>query len=169
MKKEPTTPDFYAGQPIDPADLRYRDDFLDELWDTLEKQHVLLTAPRRTGKTSIMDHLHDAPREGWTVIKENVQDLGHPADFFLAILARFNDEHPRFFRDKISSGWNLTKQAFEKIESFGVSEFKVALRESDPDWQKNWKQHGQSLLERLRIEGSRTLIIVDELPDMLLN
>lgn len=162
-------PDFYTGAPIDAADLRYRDDFVHLVWDELRTKHVVLTAPRRTGKTSIMDHLRARPRAGFTVIYENVQDLEHPADFFASLLARFHDEHPKLFRDVLGRGWDLVATALRKIESIGVSEFKVALRESDPDWRTNWKRHGAQFLDRVRHHDKPVLLIVDELPDMLLN
>jgi hypothetical protein len=97
-----------------------------------------------------MDHLLHHPKNEFLVIKENVQDLNHPADFFLSLLARFHDEHPNLMRDSLSKGWILVKTALEKIESIGVSEFKVALRESDPQWQENWRRHGDGLLKKLR-------------------
>lgn len=154
---------------MDHTDLRYRDEFLFLLWETLTRNHVLLTAPRRTGKTSVMDHLLHHPQNGFLVLKENVQDLNHPADFFLAILARFHDEHPKLLRDTLSTGWCLVKNALDKIESIGASEFKVALRDNDPKWQENWRKHGEALLEQLRAHGQPMLIVIDELPDMLLN
>ena len=169
MEKSDLTPEFYTGSPLDSTDLRYRDEFIEELWDTLLTKHVLLVAPRRTGKTSVMDHFVSHPKTGYIVVKENVQDLDHPADFFLSLLSRFNDEHPSILRKLQESGWKLMKDAFSKIENVGISEFKVALRESDPSWQENWRQHGYDLLSRLRKQGQPTLLIIDELPDMLLN
>ena len=56
-----STPEFYTAAPVDPVDLRFREGFLTELWETLRTGHVVLTAPRRTGKTSVMDHLRDHP------------------------------------------------------------------------------------------------------------
>jgi hypothetical protein len=41
---------FYVGQVVDPEDLFFRDAFISELWNTLQRQHVILTAPRRSGK-----------------------------------------------------------------------------------------------------------------------
>ena len=76
------TPEFYTGAPVDPVDLRFREAFLAKLWQTLSTGHVVLTAPRRTGKTSVMDHLRDHPRNNFSVVSINVQDLTHPADFF---------------------------------------------------------------------------------------
>ena len=111
-----------------------------------------------------MDHLVAHPRNGYIVLKENVQDLSHPADVLLSLLARFHDEHPVLLRDTLSSGWGLLKSAFAKLESLSVSEFKVALRESEPNWKENWRKHGGDLLRQLRKHGSPILLIIDELP-----
>jgi hypothetical protein len=48
--------DFYTGSPVDPNELWFRDEFIDRLWEVLRGEHVVLAAPRRTGKTSVMDH-----------------------------------------------------------------------------------------------------------------
>ena len=54
-----STPEFYTGAPVDPVDLRFRGAFVAELWRTLRTGHVVLTAPRRTGKTSVMSWLRN--------------------------------------------------------------------------------------------------------------
>ena len=59
-----STPEFYTGAPVDPVDLRFRGAFVADLWRTLRTGHVVLTAPRRTGKTSVMDYLRDHPENG---------------------------------------------------------------------------------------------------------
>ena len=163
------TPEFYTGAPVDPVDLRFRGAFLAELWQTLSTQHAVLTAPRRTGKTSVMDHLRDRPEHGFSVISINVQDLTHPADFFQALLDALHDAHPEFLRDQLAKGWELVSGALRKIDEVDVGGFKLALRRSDPDWDKNWRQHGDRLLTQARNTGRPILFIVDEFPDMLLN
>jgi precorrin isomerase len=47
---------FYTGSPVDPSDLRYRDDFIKEAWEALQNSHVVLTdLPPKTGiNSSIM-------------------------------------------------------------------------------------------------------------------
>ena len=35
MKKLAHPPDFYTGSPIDPEDLWFREEFIEQLWDTL--------------------------------------------------------------------------------------------------------------------------------------
>ncbi len=163
------TPEFYTGAPVDPVDLRFRETFLADLWQTLRTGHVVLTAPRRTGKTSVMDYLRDHPENGFSVVSINVQDLTHPADFFQVLLDGFHDAHPDFVRDRLAAGWELVSGVLGKVDEIGVGGFKLALRRSDPDWRENWRQHGDTFLAQARNTGVPILFIIDEFPDMLLN
>ena len=163
------TPEFYTGAPVDPGDLRFRGVFVAELWRTLRTAHLVLTAPRRTGKTSVMDYLRDHPENGFSVVSINVQDLTHPADFFQVLLDGFHDAHPDFVRDRLAAGWGLVSGVLERVEEIGAGGFKLALRQSDPDWHENWRQHGDTLLAQARNTGVPILFVIDEFPDMLLN
>ena len=162
-------PEFYIGAPVDPVDLRFREAFLAELWQTLSTGHVVLTAPRRTGKTSVMDYLRDHPKNGFSVVSINVQDLTHPADFFQVLLDGFHDAYPDFVRDQLATGWKLVSGVLGKIDEIGVGGFKLGLRQSDPDWRTNWRQHGDTFLAQARKTRAPILFIIDEFPDMLLN
>ena len=163
------TPEFYTGAPVDPIDLRFRGAFVTELWRVLRTGHLVLTAPRRTGKTSVMDYLRDHPENGFRVVSINAQDLAHPADFFQVLLDAFHDAHPDFLRDRLAAGWGLVSGVLDKVESIGVGTFKLALRGSDPDWRENWRRHGDTFLARARNAGEPILFIIDEFPDMLIN
>ena len=168
MKME-NTPEFYTGAPVDPVDLRFRGVFVGELWQKLSTGHVVLTAPRRTGKTSVMDYLRDHPENGFTVVSINVQDLAHPADFFQVLLDELHDAHPDLVRDQLAAGWVLLSGVLGKVDEIGVSGFRVALRGGDPDWRANWRQHGDKFLSQARATGFKILLIVDEFPDLLIN
>ncbi|MDE0054580.1 MAG: AAA family ATPase [Gammaproteobacteria bacterium] len=164
-----STPEFYTGAPVDPMDLRFRENFVSELWQALRTGHVVLTAPRRTGKTSVMDYLRDHPENGFSVVSINVQDLTHPADFFQVLIDGFHDAHPDYVRDQLAAGWDLVSNVLRKIDEVDVGGFKLALRQSDPDWRSNWRQHGDTFLAQARNADTPILFIVDEFPDMLLN
>ena len=168
MPARPDCPEFYTGAPVDSSDLMFRDVFLAELWEALQTRHVLLTAPRRTGKTSVMDHLRDVPQHGFTVIYQNVQDLTHPADFFQTLLDTLQDQHPEYVK-RLAQGWKLLTDALGRISEIEFGEFKVGLRNIDPNWRDNWRQHGDKLLDQIRKQEAPVLLIVDELPDMLFN
>ena len=164
----PKSPDFYTGSVIEAEDLLFREAFIDHLWETLESMHVLLKAPRRCGKTSVMEHLRRYPRHNFAVIYENVQDLSHPADFFLAILDKFRDAHPGVF-DSLIDGWKSVRSWLPKAEGLEVGEFKLKFREHEADYREQWRQHGDTLFARLHTLDRPVLIIVDEFPDMMLN
>ena len=77
------------GQPVAGDDLYGREYELDRLWEQLEQgEHILMLAPRRVGKTSLMLELENAPRGGWDVINVDVQGGEGPEDCFAAILAK---------------------------------------------------------------------------------
>lgn len=90
-----STPDFYTGAPIDPNDLWFRDEFIAELWNELQTQHLILSAPRRTGKTSVLDYLAANPQNEFVPISVFVQDINHPADFILLMLDLFHEKYPK--------------------------------------------------------------------------
>ena len=164
-----STPEFYTGAPVDPVDLRFREGFLAELWETLRTGHVVLTAPRRTGKTSVMDHLRGHPEDGFSVVSIDVQDFTHPADLFQVLLDAFHDAHPDLVRERLAAGWELVSRALGRVGTIDVGTFKLALRDSDPDWRGNWGRHGDTFLARVRSTRIPVLFIIDEFPDMLLN
>lgn len=162
-------PDFYVGSPIDPPDLWFRDAFIADLWEILDRRHALLTAPRRTGKTSVMDHLAANPKKDFSPIQVFVQDHVHPADFILTLLDSFHDRYADLFRDSLAAGSRFFRAVLDRIEEIGVAEFKVALRGEDPDWHTNWKKHGDAFFRQVRATDHRALFIVDEFPDMIIN
>ena len=81
--------DFYTGSLVPPEDLWFRQPFIDQLWEKIRNEHVLLTAPRRTGKSSVMNHIKERPQDDLLVVYQNVQDLQHPADLFQTIIENF--------------------------------------------------------------------------------
>ncbi len=70
-----------VGSPARGSDFYNREAFISYLWKRLELGNVLLAAPRRFGKTSIMYKLLDAPRDGWKVIHVDAESIREPANF----------------------------------------------------------------------------------------
>ena len=100
------TADFVVGGVARNDDYYFRKAFLADVWDALAKDNVLLLAPRRTGKTSIMYHMLDCPKNGYRVIHLNVEDLDTPADFYLSLIDAINEHQPDFLKT-LSSTWAL--------------------------------------------------------------
>jgi len=88
--------DFITGSPARSDDFHFRRSFLEDLWDSLKKEHVLLLAPRRMGKTSVMLRLQDEPRQGQLVVFLNVEEINTPAEFCQGLITALHDQHPEY-------------------------------------------------------------------------
>lgn len=159
-------PDFIVGSVVRDEDFWFRKDFIADLWAALAKHNVLLVAPRRIGKTSVMYHLLDYPQDSWLVIHLNVEELRTPEEFFIDLLDAVNEHQPDFFRVILANSWDFLKGIFSRIEAVEAYDFKVRIRKSE-DLNKNWRSRLDELMERVSGSGQKVLFIVDELPDML--
>jgi hypothetical protein len=158
--------DFIVGSPARDDDFLFREEFVESLWEALNKHNILLLAPRRTGKTSVMYRMLDKPKDGWLVIHLNVEDLKTPVDFVISLIDAINEHQPRYLKEGLAKGWDFLSGVLSRVEKIEVSEFKIQLRKSDHSEIK-WQDRGTELIERVFNTKEKVLFIIDELPDML--
>jgi len=158
--------DFIVGSVVRDDDFWFRDDFVATLWASLNKHNVLLVAPRRIGKTSVMYRLLDNPVNEWLVIHLNVEECKTPEEFFIDLVDAVNEHQPDYFSHFLLSGWGYLKGLFNRVESVEAYELKVRIRKSE-DLNISWKSRLDELMDRVYKSKQRMLFIVDELPDML--
>jgi len=159
------TTDFVVGGVARNDDYYFHKAFIHDVWDSLKKDNVLLLAPRRTGKTSVMYHMLDHPQNSYKVIHLNVEDLETPAEFYLSLFDAINEHQPEFLK-KLSSSWDLLKNLGNRLEEISLMDFKVKLRKAT-DWEQDWKDLAQQLIDKVIDANDPVLFIIDELPDML--
>ncbi len=157
--------DFVVGGVARNDDYYFHRYFIEDIWDSLRKDNVLLLAPRRTGKTSIMYRLLDHPKNGYRVIHLNAEDLESPAEFFLSLIDAINDHQPEYLA-KITASWDLLKSIGSRIGEIDFLDFKVKLRDTI-DWENRWKELAQQFLKKIIVANEPVVFIIDELPDML--
>jgi hypothetical protein len=157
--------DFIVGSIARGSDFWFRDEFIDTLWEALKKHNVLLLAPRRIGKTTVMYRLLDEPREGYIVIHMNVEDLKTPEDFFIELIDAIHEHQPEFFRGVLVDSWDFLRGIFSRIEKAEIYKLKIELRKSET--QSKWRERVDELMDRVMKSGQKVLFIIDELPDML--
>lgn len=61
-------PNITIGPPVSGEDFFGREEIITTLWEVLQSHSVLLAAPRRVGKSSIMLKLITEPRAGFEVV-----------------------------------------------------------------------------------------------------
>ncbi len=159
-----------TGQAVIGEDLYGRESELKLLWEKLEQgEHVLMLAPRRVGKTSLMLELRREPRQNWDVFYVDVEGAEDPADCLAAIVAALavNPEYRRGI-EKIPFA-KIVTDALKSIFSF--SEISISTEKLRIELKRaigrDWKRTEDQLLERLESlpgPGRNLLIILDEFP-----
>ena len=156
-----------VGAPVRDDDLFGRKDFIDLLWNKLTKTNILLAAPRRFGKTSVMYNLIDFPKEGYRVIHLDLERIQEPVNFIIELLEQIKKDRvlSKLVIDPIKK---LGKFFKENIDSFGLEfegiGFKINLKDKIKD---NWLEFGGEVLHRLKNSQEKILFIFDELAYML--
>ena len=157
------------GQAVVGDDLYGRDYELARLWEHFDQgEHVLMLAPRRVGKTSLMLELHRAPRENWDVINVDVEGGDGPEDCvaaMLAALAAAPRYRTRFEAIPFSSTIKNVLEGVSANADIGV--LRVELKRAiGHEWDRVAAQL-QDRLINLPPTGRKLLIILDELPILI--
>jgi uncharacterized protein len=69
-----------------------RNDIIDEIYEALEEgQNLLLSAPRRVGKTSIIHYIKDNPNDDYYCVYVDTEDVSDSQTFFKVLLKAIFD------------------------------------------------------------------------------
>jgi AAA+ ATPase superfamily predicted ATPase len=155
-----------VGQPVTGADFFDREREQARIWDDLHRDHLLLLAPRRVGKTSLMLRLKQvAPEKGFRVAYCSVADAQDETGFVAKLLAAVQEE----------SGGDgvLRRLAKGPLGRFIKRVKRVEILKSSMELDRTaaveWSSLGEALIRELDGEDGRWLVLVDELPLFVLS
>ncbi len=137
-----------------------REHELTELRELLDGgAHVLLVAPRRVGKTSLMRELGRRLESTHRCLFVDLEGAQSPADA-IAELGLATRSH--------LSLWKRTQEVFrgllDNVESVGAYEVSIKLREGTAT---GWQTRGQRLLDSLSQHDEPIIVFMDELPILI--
>ncbi|HWO23310.1 MAG TPA: ATP-binding protein [Kofleriaceae bacterium] len=164
-----------VGPTVRGPDFWGREAEVQDLWRLLAHGSVLLTAPRRHGKSSLMNALADDPQAGWTVLYLDVEYVETPSDFVTEVTAALLqlDAFRKLLRAAAGAPGALLRWVGKFVGEVnsakeGLGEIKISLRDSLRD-NTSWAELAEQLLKDLeRFEG-KLLLIIDEFPMMVAN
>ena len=153
-----------VGQTPRGADFYPRDTIINRIYRRLDSgNHLYLSAPRRSGKTSIMRALEDQPREGYIFIYLNVEDCTGSEDYFRLLAEELEKSAAQ---GKLARLGEQAKGVFEsflerikKVKIAGL-ELETAATAAKPSYAESFEQ----LLRDLETGNTSIVIMVDEFP-----
>lgn len=138
------------------------------LWQHLETSHVLLLAPRRVGKTSLLLRLMDTASEhNLKAVYVSVADARNEDDVVRKLIAALatHPGSPKIWK-------RLQKGPFKRfigrlIPTIAAGPLSVELEKAAPE--EGWPKLAEAIAEAIAAVGEPWVILVDELPIFVLN
>jgi hypothetical protein len=162
MKEEWKSPNTIIG-PVATGNYYYkRPEIVNEIWDELEKgNYILIAAPRRVGKTSVMKNIEENPRENFKVIFENVQSLKSENDFYKELYKLILK---CLSNSKKIKNWFKTYISSKSITEIDINgSFKISHLEL------NYLNEINNIIPQIDKNGEIIILLIDELPEVLHN
>ena len=155
-----------VGPPVRGEDFYGREAFVGLVWQKVQAGHVLLAAPRRFGKTSVMYSLIDEPRHNFRIVHVDLQPLDEPAQLLTELIVKLSSQ--RGFSVNLPGLGEAARKVLSKVQNtldeVELFEIKLKLREQT---QQAWPEIGEALFAQLAASHHPMLFILDELPMML--
>jgi hypothetical protein len=133
-----------------------RQEIMSRAWDLLKTSNLLLLAPRRVGKSSLLNRMkEDGPNRGYKTLYLSVPDAEDELDFIKRLVRGFRNTEwgsggwVSAFKDKLPPDLEVTLKT-------GLVELKT----------KNfdWRRPAEELEALLQPGDAETLLLIDELP-----
>jgi glutathione peroxidase-family protein len=153
-------PKIIIGNAATGSEFYKRDDIIEEIWDELKKGNsVLLAAPRRVGKTSVMQYIKDESTENYKLIFSDIEGINST-----------NELYERIYTLLVNC-LNISGKAkkwfakFLKSKSITEITIKGIKFENKPT---DFLMEIEALLEEINEKDSENIILLlDELPKVL--
>ena len=144
-----------TGNPVRGANFFRRDDLIEKIWEEMELgSNILLVAPRRVGKTSLMYYLLDNPREHYHFIFLDTESVNDGNEFYKKLLSKLLTSDFIRGKDKLFSLLKEHSPGIKKIGKDGV-EFELG-REFD------YLNEFLKIVDKIELNDQRLIILIDE-------
>jgi uncharacterized protein len=157
--------DNIVGQVATGANYYPRDAITDLIREAIDNgANVLLSAPRRVGKTSILSHLAEDANSGIAYLYLITEAVKSPDDFYKRIIALIlkPENRPRYHN--VGAILSAITNELKSIKLLGAEvQFHDASRTID------YRSECEKLLDLLAKGNNRVVLLIDEFPQAILN
>lgn len=146
------------GQAARGEDFFPRPKISDEIWRKIESgSNILLVAPRRVGKSSLLFDLFENPKPGYHVVYYTSESVNNINEFYKKLFYKINEilGTTKKYKYKIEG---FTKELFSRIDALSVKDLAITLGENKISYLTELAK----MLANLELENERLIILVDE-------
>jgi hypothetical protein len=160
-KESPIFPSIRPGAMATGSNFYDRNKEIEEIWRKVQKgENLLLRAPRRYGKSSILDHISKNPLPGWRICYVDLEGGKSTEDFVeFTLKGLIQKKECSVCLPKSLSALELWK----KSES---NKLRV-LRDERKKIRENWQEYVETILKSIDSGEDRFLLIFDEVSFLL--
>jgi hypothetical protein len=153
-------PKTVTGTPAEGQTYLRRNYINEEFWrEILKGNHILFTAPRRVGKTSVMKDLVANPEKGYLCIYENVESDYTSRQFYKRLY--------HLIINRIGTA-QKSKKLFEKwIKTIGIEEISVEGNIKFKEKTIDYKDELLLLIAKLPDLNQKVVLFLDEFPEVI--
>jgi hypothetical protein len=154
------------GQIPDPDELYGREEFIDHLWQLIDRNNILLLAPRRFGKSGVMRHVLMRPRPNFLPLSFELEDVDSPEEFVWRVTRELLKQD--ILQSLLSKAKRLPKTLAGWVkDNFDEAEFEGAKLKFKKDIKEDWREAAKRMLTELEKADKTIIFLFDEFPAML--
>jgi hypothetical protein len=138
-----------------------------KIWSKIEqKEHLLLAAPRRTGKSSILKNLERNPKANYRVKYKAVQSIDNINEYFKQLykLLLEDDSIFGFYERHFKKAKGALKSFISRIRGLSTEGIEI-----DPNEHVDYYIECETLLKAFPEKFDTILFLIDEFPDAVRN
>ena len=152
-----------VGQAVRNSDFWDRTDELEDIWDAIESgSHILISAPRRVGKTSIMYKVLDEPKTNYIPVYIDTESADSQNEFWQKLF------HALIEEDFVNGLKNSAKTLWSKLTTIKITKISATGVEFGNGELLNYKEAFKRLIKDLDSD-KKLIIMIDEFAQTIEN
>ncbi|MBU3160637.1 hypothetical protein KPL37_12860 [Clostridium frigoris] len=139
---------------------------INKLWRKIDSDSsIIISAPRRVGKTSLMRYVEDNPREKYYVVYVITESVYNENKYYKEIVKAILNCDSIRKRDKvINSIKDIAKNVFKSIDEVGIDSVKFSK-----NIEYNYYDKFIEIMRTIDLEGHKLIIMIDEFAQTIEN
>lgn len=162
LSKGEETVKIQTGNPVRGEDFFLRKRLIEQAWDIIDSgNHILIAAPRRVGKTSLMYYLLDNPKDNYQFLYLDIESVNNENEYFRRIVNKLLSTG---FVKRSRKMLAYLKKHLPAIKRVGPDGIEFGVRE-DHDYRKLLI----GIINSLDLGKNKLIIMLDEFPQTIEN